>query len=256
MSKEEWMAHAGRVTNEMKNFTKRFVTPISKVIDHDYGKAWGTGYYIEVGKQRYLLTNEHVAEALKKNSLGHQFLDADGVYRATNPFHVFEWPLDVAVSPIDEQVWKDRPHGSATIPEEKWAIGHAPVERELLFLKGYSGSQATFLFGHLFSNATSFGCQEVPLPAGDKRWNRRFHFALDYRPDLATPLDGRDLPTPNGFSASLVWNTRFVEFSANDRPWNADCAQVTGLIWGWPSSAACLVATRAEYVRSFLLRVV
>jgi hypothetical protein len=30
---------------------------------------------------------------------------------------------------------------------------------------------------------------------------------------------------------------------------------VTGVIWGWPSGHACLVATRAEFVRSFLLEV-
>jgi hypothetical protein len=81
-------------------------------------------------------------------------------------------------------------------------------------------------------------------------------FGLDYRPDSATALDGRDLPLPDGFSGSLVWNTRFVEREQNSQPWNVDCAQVTGLVWLWVPDAASLVATRVEYVRSFLLRVI
>lgn len=115
--------------------------------------------------------------------------------------------------------------------------------------------RSVFLFGALISKAFSYCCQELPLPAGDDRLDEHFHFALDYRPDVATPLDGSDLPTPEGFSGSLVWNTRFVEFAARQRPWSADDAQVTGLVWGWWSSSGCLVARRAEHVRSFLLRV-
>jgi hypothetical protein len=254
--REQWDSYVARVTQEMKDFTKKFATPISKVINHDDGQAWGTGYYIELSAQRYLLTNEHVARALTQNSLGHQFLDDDGVYRATNPFHAYELPFDVAVSRIDPQIWGKKPHGTAPIPEDKWAFAHAPVDGEILFLKGFSGSQSRFLFGTLFNNATSFGCQQVPLPAGDSRFDPRFHFAVDYRPDRATPLDGRDLPNPPGLSGSLVWNTRFIECTTNEIPWSVDQAEVTGLIWGWPSSKGCLIATRAEYVRSFLLRVV
>jgi hypothetical protein len=254
--KEEWKGYVTRVTNDMKEYTKQFVTPISKVIDHNTGEAWGTGNYLELHKQRYLLTNEHVAEALKSNPLGHQFLNTDSVFRATQPFDYFKWPLDVAVSPIEEKVWATEPHGSVPIPESKFALAHAPVDAEVLFLKGFKAAMVPFLFDTLITNATSYGCQEIPIPPDDHRLNPRFHFALDYRPDSTTSLDGRDLPTPDGFSGSLVWNTRFVEMSINRQPWDANCAQVTGLVWGWPSSRACLVATRIEYIRSFLLRAV
>ncbi len=200
------------------------------------------------------MTNEHVARALTQNSLGHQFIDDDTVYRATNPFWANGWPFDVALSQIDPKIWTSRPHASAPIPEDRWALAHAPVDGEVLFLKGFSGSQSRFVFGALFNNATSFGCQQIPLPDGDPRFNSRFHFAVDYRPDRATPLDGRDLPNPPGFSGSLVWNTRFVECATNKVQWSVDHAQVTGLVWGWPSSEGCLIATRGEYVRSVLLR--
>jgi hypothetical protein len=139
--------------------------------------------------------------------------------------------------------------------EDHGRLAHAPVQGEILFFKGYKGASVPFAFGSLFTNATSYGTQQVPLPE-DKRFNSRFHFGLDYRPDLATALDGRDLPRPDGFSGSLIWNTRFVECGQNGQPWSVDCAQITGLVWLWVPEAACLVATRVEYVRSFLLRVI
>jgi hypothetical protein len=253
---EEWNRYVARVTEEMKEFTKPFVTPLSKVIDDNYGELWGTGNYVELLKKPHLLTNEHVARILRDHSIGHQFLDNDSVFRTRNPFRCFEWPIDATISLIDDEVWTSQPHRSRPIPEDRWALAHTPVQGEILFLKGYSGAESRFLFGSLFSRATSYCWQQVALPAGDDRFASRFHFAIDYRPDRATPLDGRDLPTPPGFSGSLVWNTRFVERTQANQPWSPDCAQVTGLVWGWPSSEACLVATRAEYVRSFLLRVI
>jgi hypothetical protein len=43
----------------------------------------------------------------------------------------------------------------------------------------------------------------------------------------------------------------------NDRggnqTWSPEMARVTGVVWGWPSSIGCLVATRSEYIRSYLL---
>lgn len=31
-----------------------------------------------------------------------------------------------------------------------------------------------------------------------------------------------------------------------------DTAEVTGIVWGWPSSSACLLATKVEFLRRFL----
>ena len=126
--KEEWDSYVACVTQEMKEFTKPFVTPISKTIDKVTGEAWGTGNYIKLGQAPYLLTNEHVAEALKTHALGHQFRECETVFRATNPFKVFTWPLDVAVSQIETSVWTSRPHRSAVILSRS---GHSRMRRSL-----------------------------------------------------------------------------------------------------------------------------
>jgi hypothetical protein len=101
--------------------------------------------------------------------------------------------------------------------------------------------------------ATCFTTREVDLPEDD-RFDNRFHLGLDYRPDLATNVIGnKGLPLPPGLSGSTLWNTGFVEAKMAKRPWTPELAVVTGVIWGWPSGAGCLIATRAEYLRSFLL---
>lgn len=256
--REHWNRLVAQVDEQMKEYTKPLVTPLSRALQDEhgeYGELHGTGNYIELLGQKHLLTNEHVAKELEQHSIAHQFLDCEDVFRATNPFSTFPWPLDVAISPLDAKVWNLKKHKSAVIPESKWALAHGGVKGEIFFFKGYAGERSDFHFNHLITNATSYACQEVPLPP-DNRFDERFHFALDYRPDRAIPLGDNNpgLPDPHGFSGSLVWNTRFVELGSNSQPWSPECAVLTGLVWGWPSSTACLVATRAEFVRSALLR--
>jgi hypothetical protein len=77
---------------------------------------------------------------------------------------------------------------------------------------------------------------------------------MDYRPDLAiTVIGDTGLQMPPGLSGSTVWNTNFVAAKMDGIDWTPELAKVTGVVWGWPSGHACLVATRAEYLRSFLL---
>jgi hypothetical protein len=258
--REEWERQVARVDAAMREYTKPFVTPISRVLNDEkgeHGKLEGTGTYVQFSGRRFLLTNEHVAEALGKHPLAHQFLNCDDVFRTTNPFLSVSLPFDVAISSIDQAAWVHSPHNALAIYEEKWAVAHGAPKGEIFFFKGYAGEHSDFHFNHLISNATSYATQEVRLPEDDPRFDSRFHFALDYRPDRAIALEkNRGLPDPHGFSGSLVWNTRFVDVSTARKDWSPHCAVLTGLVWGWPSNAACLVATRAEHVRSCLLRLV
>ena len=94
--REEWERQVERVDHEMREYTKPFVTPISRVLKDEtgeYGRLEGTGSYIQLSGRRFLLTNEHVVAALVGNSLGHQFFNCDDVFRATNPFLSISPPL-------------------------------------------------------------------------------------------------------------------------------------------------------------------
>jgi hypothetical protein len=110
--RDAWIKKVARVDDAMKEYTKPFVTPISRVMRDEkgeYGELHGTGNYVQFSGRKYLLTNEHVAEAVERNSLGHQFLHCEEVFRAANPFLAMSHPFDVAVSAIEQ----------ATLPMEK-----------------------------------------------------------------------------------------------------------------------------------------
>jgi len=224
-------------------------TPISQVIEHEYGEHWGSGSYCEFEKQRYLLTNEHVAAKLQTHSLAHKFHDDESYFRFRHAFHAAPAPYDTAVVRVDDREWTRFPHGAVPIPEGQFAVAHKPVESELLFVLGYSGERAKFQYDHLFTPGTPYLARECPLPESP-RCDPEFHFAMHYNPALATPVGskGRHLPLPPGMSGSLVWNTRVVEQRLRGFNWSPSDAVVTGIVWGWPSDTS-IVATKVQHMQ-------
>ncbi len=245
---KSWDEICTEVTKLMQDHLKPYVTPISKVIDVNYGEHLGSGSFLSDNGLTYLITNEHVAKELKSTPLAHQLLNADEVLRILNPFCALDYPVDVALTMISGMAWSAYKHGSQGIPLNRFSINYQPILGELLFMIGYSGERSSFHYETLITAATPYLCQEIELPKdyGDPK----YHFAIDYKPDLAISTDGssRGLPTPPGLSGSLVWNTRFKECSLKGEKWSPEKAEVIGIVWGWPSSAACLIATKVEYL--------
>jgi hypothetical protein len=259
----EWKEAVSAVVQAMQAHVEPFVTPLSTVIrDEDgkpiEGKLLGTGSYISALGQIMLITNEHNFAKLETNSLGLQFRGNDCVFHLHCPTYSSPYPWDVGFSRIDPKVWnlpKLQPHTAAAIPQSRPAPMHWSTENELLFFAGYAWQGSTFLYDTLLSRGTPYTMREVPLP---EDWGEeRFHFAIDYRPDLAETVGrGAGLPRPDGFSGSLVWNTHYVECVTQGKEWSSEDAEVTGIVWGWPSATGCLIATRIEHVRSFLLHAI
>jgi hypothetical protein len=252
-TKEEYEAARPVVVAAMKLFLSAYRTPVFKDYG-DHGEGWGSGSYIRLGERRFLLTNEHVATVRWHNHfLGHQFLNYDDLYRIVGNHVDYPYPLDLALLPVSDAAWASKPHGSRTIGIDQIALAHDPAPGELLTFTGFSGEATGFHFNTLHTEGTCYTTREIDVPE-DSGFNCRYHFGLDYRPDLAVRVEGnRGLPLPPGLSGSTVWNTRFVAAKMAGRSWSPEMAQVTGVVWGWPSSATCLVATRSEYLRSFLL---
>ncbi|MBB4100756.1 hypothetical protein GGR46_004328 [Sphingomonas kyeonggiensis] len=217
----------------------------------DHGEGWGSGGFIALGDRTFVLTNEHVAAARSPTQpLASQLSGQDILWRFTGDHAHYPAPLDLAVLPVPKTVWHST-HDSAPIEVDDIVIGHHPVPGELLALSGFAGERVGFHFESLISEATCSVAREVPLPP-DARFDPRYHFGVDYRPDLATQVIGaKGLPVPPGLSGSIVWDCRFVAAKMAGEPWTPALAQVTGVVWGWPSDLGCLVATRAEYVDRF-----
>lgn len=259
----EWRDSVSAIVQAMLAHVEPFVTPLSTVIRDGAGKPiegrlLGTGSYISAMGQIILITNDHNLSKLDTSSIGLQLRGNDHVFQLHCPTYSAPYPWDVGFSRIDPKVWnlpKLQPHTAAAIPQGRLAPAHQPAENELLFFAGYAWQGSTFLYDTLLSRGTPYLMREVPLPEG---WGEeRFHFAIDYRPDLAETVGrGAGLPRPDGFSGSLVWNTHFVECVMQGKEWSPEYAEVTGIVWGWPSATGCLVATRIEYIRSFLLHAI
>jgi hypothetical protein len=235
--------------NRMLQHVKPFLSQISIVVSETEGEHLGTGSYCVVNDHRFLITNDHVAKHLEEKQLAHQFHGSDSIAKLQNPFCGCGWPTDVALSHIDDSVWSVCPHSATAIPPNAFCKKHFPVQGELLFFVGFSGERSRFMFCTLISPGTPYLTQECQLPA--TRTDPEKHFALHYRPDRASSVEknSNGLPDPHGFSGSLVWNTRRVECLEKNVEWSPEAAQVTGIVWGWPSSDACLIATKVEHMQ-------
>src|ERR1035437_7450940 len=153
-------------------------------------RGWGSGAYIRLGDRYFVLTNEHVASVRKADQyLGHQFLGDEELYRIIGNHVDFPLPLDLALLPVSTEAWAKKSNGSRAIEIEQIAIVHDPVPGELLTFIGFSGQATSFHFDTLCTEGTCSTGREVDLPADD-RFDSRFHFGIDYRPDRATKADG------------------------------------------------------------------
>lgn len=248
----EWQDALPTVARSMTNLLSAHRAPIFK--DHvDYGEGWGSGSFLQLGHRVFVLTNEHVSSARTPNQpLSSQLYQQEDIWQFSGDHIGCRWPFDLALLPVPDAMWATE-HGSLAINVEQITMAHNPVEGELLAFTGFAGERVQFHFGTLFSEAICSTARETTLPADD-RFCSRFHFGIDYRPDLAEDVIGsKGLPLPPGLSGSTVWDTRFVATKMAGQEWTPELARVTGVVWGWPSDHGCLVASRAEYVRSFLL---
>ena len=254
MTEEQWNNAIPKVVKSMTDYLKPFRVPVFEDLG-GHGKGWGSGSFIQLGDRVFILTNEHVAKVrLKNRKLIYQLLGREDLIEIKGNHCEQPYPIDLALLPIDMNSWGETSNNSRAISLGQISLAHTPVDNEIFTFTGFSGQNTRFLFNRLLCTATCYTAQEVALPI-DKRFNCRFHLGLDYNPNNATDVVGSDgLPMPPGLSGSTLWNTGYVEAMNNGCQWQPEMATVTGVIWGWPSSNGHLLATRSEYLSSFLLQ--
>lgn len=217
---ENWEAHCRRVTKDMAAHASRFSTPISLSLNYDRtGKHLGTGTYHDMLGVKLLLSCAHVLNQLEKNRLAHKLLGHDRYVLMDGAIAEVAWPIDAAAASISSFARDDIRHTSGALPLTRMAMVHDPAPFELLFVYGYAYENAQFVCDELRADGTAYLCREATLPIHPKV-DPRFHFALEYRRDVAIQAFGeRGLPDPQSMSGSLVWNTRFVECALAQKEW-------------------------------------
>lgn len=249
----EWKAALPSVVADMTAYLRPYRTAVYEDFG-DHGQSWGSGSYISVGDAVHILTNEHVSTVRHdKRHLAYQFDGQDDIRSVVGVHFELGAPYDLGLLPVDMLSWPEPSNNSKAIEIEQIALAHAPADTEILTVAGFAGERVSFSFGQLNAESVCYTAREIALPQHTDI-DLRYHFGLDYNPGQATNVIGnRGLPIPPGLSGSTVWDTGFVKAKMWGQTWTPDMARVTGVIWGWPSGTGCIVATRAEYLRSFLL---
>ncbi len=255
-TEKEWYDAIPDLTKSMTNYLRPYRTGVFEHFTNDvdeWGAGWGSGSYLRLSDKVYVLTNEHVSSVIRDGrKLAYQFDGQDDIRLFDGNSHDLSAPFDLGLLPVAMSAWNAVEHNSKAITLDLIALAHEPVNSEILAFSGFAGQKVSFNYNQLNSQCICYLSKEIDVPEHPDI-NPRFHFALDYNPNLAKSVIGdTGLPTPPGFSGSTVWDTGFVRAKMMNEQWTPAMARVTGVVWGWPSGAGSIIATRAEHVRSFL----
>jgi len=253
-TQEEFDRLCFKVSDRMRGYAYPYIASISRELEPNVGEHLGSGLYLDLRGETYILTNEHVARAINETSLAHQLLQGEGATRVMNPVQVAQHPYDMALTRIEWEVWLDKKNVRLALNASRIASRHAPEESDFLFMLGYSGQRSYFSpsFDTLVTKGTPYLTQESKTPPEGLS---NMCFAIPYLPELAKSLSprGAGLPDPHGFSGTPVWDTNFRRCMLNEQQWAPEESRVTGIIIRWSEVTGHLIAVRVEFIREFLL---
>lgn len=254
MTRSQWDLTVNNVTDQMKTFTRPFVTPlVHEPLQGD--PIFGSGTYVDLPMQkahgRRLITCEHV---VRHQPQQHRPFECDPLRELIGAVCSDRDPRDVATVTVADPVWYRDPHQGSALPFGKFATRHAPVPHEVLFFRGLAGENAYLGFGNLDAIVTGYSGQEKPGSGNSEI------FEIEWEPTGTKITTGTTssiakrvkFDDPSGFSGSLVWNTRFVELGSNLQRWSPADAVVTGLLRRWDTQSKTLLVWRVEHLRSWL----
>jgi hypothetical protein len=251
MTPLQWQQICERVTDEMLDFTRPFVTPLGTQSETNIWLV-GTGSYVTLGEQRILLTCEHVA---CQQPIHYRFFGDDTVFEHQGPWRMDRHPIDAAQAPISYPAWDAVVHQAQAVPTAKFARTHSISEaEELLFFRGFAGENAHYAFGIHQTNGTGYCSQEVK-DSGDAQIFEMFWDPQKTRFTTSATSDARaeiKFENAEGLSGSLVWNTRFLETRTAGKQWTPDDAVVTGLLRRWDPATKTLLVWRVEHLLAWL----
>ncbi len=267
MTTEEWSERCASVKDAMREWAKRFATPISLSEEYGHGVSWGTGTYLDISGKHVLLTNNHVvADVPAGGRLAHLPGPTDDYVAIVNPWCCAPYPTDAAFTPIPN----DNSAGmKEAVPYNLIEPRFAAEQDEILFWIGFPGFTAKRheVPTEARQRMTRFGGPlEIPgLPMLSqiiKNWNGEnedlfdsaSHVAVHYPNEAQRSANGPTAPLPNakGMSGSLLWDTKYVASLRSSTTWSPENARVCGLVWGALDDPEVVIASRIEHVRQAL----
>lgn len=236
----------------MRAYTRPFVTPLSLETPQTV-RLSGTGSYVLLPeRKRILLTCEHVS---RNKPVDYRFHGSDDVFRHPGPWREDPAPIDASFAEISTGMWGATAHSADEVSIASFASRHQVVDpAELLFFRGYAGENAGFAWNTHQANSSGYCSQEVK-GGGDNEIFEMFWEPQQAQLTTGTPDDARaamKFDDPQGFSGSLVWNTRYREVTVSGAAWSPVDAVVTGLLRRWDTQTKTLLVWRVEHLRQWL----
>jgi hypothetical protein len=254
ISEDDWAKICLNVADQMSTYTRDYIASVSIEVSPTEGRLVGSGTYLELHGQPYILTNEHVAREQLKGSLAHQLKNGEYAFQITNPFQTLSYPVDAAIVRIEKEHFAQGERRA--IPSTKIKERFVTANQELLCIHGFPSekSRMSAFVGGLLSRSIAYSTQEINLP---KSYDPAYFFAIHYPYDqrLMTTEDKRDyLPNPHGLSGSTVWDTGYVAKKGIN--WKPEDASIVGLIRAWDQNHHSLIGIKIEVVRQFLVKAI
>lgn len=249
MTADEHNQLSGVIADRMNLYVREFVTPLSEESKTNV-RLIGTGSFVKVGAKSSIITCEHV---VRDRSLNFKFCDSEDVFGYRGDWQQHCQPVDVAIS---EEGLSSCPPTLQCISPNQIADCHTIMhDTELLYFYGFSGENSKLVMETLITYGVGYLTQqnrdmpdnetdfEILWPSGSEKLSP------------GTSDEARKLirfSNPEGFSGSLIWNTRFMETGCNIDTWSPSDARVTGILKRFDQNNSVLIATRIEKVRGVI----
>jgi hypothetical protein len=235
----------------MAEHTFPFVCSIVGIENEREGQHVGSAIRVATSEKRLLVTAGHV---LKSAS---EFPQGGGIVRTRG-----EAPTSLA----GRQQFADDESDLAVVflegPEEVSA-NYFPVSlfdgdrtartHDYLFIHGFPGERARFLFGESHHRSLPYGVMErdddLPVDMKD------FEFAMDYDPKNMRLESGVDasLVMPPGLSGSPVW--RIGAYNQRPETWAPSASRLVGVVTRWNQERRVLLAAEIAHVLALIERI-
>lgn len=232
------------VSIDLKKFTTPYITGIYGIIDDNQGELLGSGTFIEINNEVFILTARHVILSKSKyKAIAHSLGYGMKPVIIEGPFFLSDSLQDIALAEVDKNYSKN----VNALKIEKLASSSSDVDKDILFLHGFyqTGSRFSGLANGVISDSFPYGSV-----VGNYSYNwvdEKKHFAFDYPTENVQNESGRSmtLPDPHGLSGSGVWLSNRVSCGSS---WNSDEANFVGVAINWDQNGKSLIVTRIESV--------
>ena len=237
----------------MKFYTLQNLTAVYSVHGDGFGALLGSGTFINLKGQPYILTAGHVfRDGEPFPCLAHSTSYGAKPKPITNWQHESELPEDAGLVRLDQDALSGT--AKAALGSGNLAANSEGVEDDLLFLQGFPGakSKPIKMLDGVFSESHPYGAA-----TGESKkypwFDPKMHIALDYSAKGMINPDGSaaDPVEPYGLSGSALWKLNIAGTSA--KKWSPDKAKIVGVVTVWDDKYDCLIATRIEFIRKFIL---